>query len=288
MYDARVIVDSISPLRVRLTTMQVTFPRIILPEWNTHRALSRNSQSSRARPLAKTIDDVLADPFIPDEWGRNQSGMQAGSEIDDPHAAEAQWRAALADMVGHAQVLGELGVHKQLVNRLLEPFMWHTVLCTATDWSNLFALRVHPDAQPEIRRAARLALRAYLDSSPRPVGYDQWHLPLLSADELAEARHDPQRWLPVSTGRCARVSYLTHLGTRDPNADVELHDRLLDSRHLSPFEHVARPLHPAEGGADGMSGNFRGWHQYRKDVPFEGDYAAALGLDDLTELLLAA
>jgi thymidylate synthase ThyX len=287
VYDAQIIADSVSPVGVRLTTMQVTFPRIVLPEWNTHRDLSRNSQSSRARPLAKTIADVLADPFIPDEWGRNQSGMQAGSEIDDPDAVEARWRAALSDMVGHAQFLGELGVHKQLANRLLEPFMWHTVLCTATNWANLFALRVHPDAQPEIRRAARLALRAYLDSSPRPVGYDEWHLPLLSADELTEARRDPRRWRQISTGRCARVSYLTHLGARDLGADVELHGRLLDSRHLSPFEHVARPLPPSEGGAEGMSGNFRGWHQYRKDVPFEDNYAAALGVDDLTELLLA-
>lgn len=290
VYDAQVIADSRSPHGVRLTTMQITMPRIVLAEFNTHKMFSRGSQSSRARPLAKTIADVLADPFVPEEWGANQSGMQAGAALDGAlaDAADAEWRAALADAVRHAERLGQIGVHKQLANRLLEPFMAHTVLVSATEWRNFFALRVHPDAQPQIQRAARLALEQYLASTPVELDYGQWHLPLLSDDERPLAATDPAFWLKVSTGRCARVSYLTHQGVRDTAADVELYDRLLTSRHMSPFEHPARPLRPAEGGAGGWSGNFRGWHQHRKDIAHEADYATALGVEDLAELLTAA
>lgn len=289
MYDASVIADSVSPDGVRLTTLQITFPRIVLAEFNTHR-FSRNSQSSRARPLSRTIADVLADPFVPEEWGRNQSGMQAGESLSADVAleAEAEWRSALEDMVRHAHRLGELGVHKQLANRLLEPFMWHTVLATSTDWRNFFALRMHPDAQPQIRAATRVALERYVASSPVLVPEGRWHLPLLSDEERSAAEEDPGLWVKVSVGRCARISYLTHHGVRDLDADVALYERLLSSRHMSPFEHVARPLTAQEGGASGRSGNLRGWHQHRKDIPYEDDYATALGVEDLADLLRAA
>lgn len=289
MFDAQIVADSISPDGVRLTTMLLTLPRYLLPEFNTHRAFSRNSQSSRARPLAKTLADIEADPFTPSEWGSNQAGMQAGAPLAgrDAMLARAEWEAATADAVRHARRLGELGVHKQTANRVVEPYMWHTVLVTATSWANFFALRVHPDAQPDIARVARMALSEYTASTAFLVPDGSWHLPLLRADELSRVdSSNVAYWVKVSVGRCARVSYLTHAGLRDLAADVELHDQLLASRHMSPFEHVARPMTAAEGGPSAFSGNFAGWHQYRKDIAHEDNYAAVLGVDDLAELLL--
>jgi hypothetical protein len=191
--------------------------------------LAKNSQSSRARPLAKTVADLRDDPFVPDEWGANQSGMVAGDPLGESAAAaaEAEWLGALEEMIARAQRLADLGVHKQLANRPLEPFMWHTVLVTGTEWRNFFALRVHPDAQPQIQRVAKLALEQYVTAAPTPVGYGQWHLPLLSAEEQQLVTDDPEFWVKVSVGRCARVSYLTHHGVRDTAADVELYERLL-------------------------------------------------------------
>jgi hypothetical protein len=161
-------------------------------------------------------------------------------------------------------------VHKQLANRLLEPFMWHTVIVSATEWDNFWHLRAHPDAQPEIRRIAVMMREAWEGSTPRPCGPEQWHLPL--TDDLQVGGPDGlslEDAIKVCVGRCARVSYLTHAGRRDPAADITLHDRLLSSGHLSPFEHAARPL-----GGGGWSGNFRGWTAYRKEIPGESDFLA--------------
>jgi len=266
-YAARVLADSISPERVRLTTLEVTFPRIVLAEFNTHRVFSRNSASSRAIPVSKQLKRIQSDPFMPIYWGANQSGMQAQAELaDDARAsAHAIWLEARDSALRHVEQLLELGLHKQLTNRLLEPFMWHTVIVTATEWTNFFALRANPDAQPEIRKTAELMRRALVDSEPVPRNYGDWHTPLIQPDE----NFDLETSIKISAGRCARVSYLTHDGVRDPAKDIELYDRLINSGHMSPTEHVARPLESDEI----HKGNFRGWHQHRADLPFEEDFS---------------
>ena len=166
-----------------------------------------------------------------------------------------------------------LNVHKQLANRLLEPFMWHTLLVTATEWTNFWNLRAHEDAQPEIRHLAELMRSVWYQSEPEQLAHGEWHMPLMG--DRGGHPHDIQlpneTRLKVAVGRCARVSYLTHSGLRDPLADVALHDRLLESGHLSPFEHIARPLTAAELTRNRWCGNFRGWSAYRKDVPGEAD-----------------
>lgn len=299
-YAARILADSVSPTDRRLTTFEVTFPRIVLAEFNTHRVFSRNSASSRAIPVATQLLRVIDDPYIPEEFGSNQPGMQAGEPLSGPKhdAARAEWLSARDSAAAHVvrmiaspdvcspdadaeelrQVIGEirekksdedwLNVHKQLANRLLEPFMWHTLLVTATEWSNFFNLRAHSDAQPEIRILAEMMRDAWAASEPNELAPSEWHLPLIGEGGGHEDDHD----LPsdvqcrVSVGRCARVSYLTHDGRRDFEADLTLHDRLLESGHLSPFEHVAQPL-----ASDEWCGNFRGWRAYRKDLPNESD-----------------
>ncbi len=269
-FSARVLLDSVSPAGVRLTTMEVRYPRFIHSEVMTHRVFSRNAASSRAIPIRKMIEAVRSEPALPLWWGRNQSGMQARAELD-PAAralAQAEWRRALANALASAERLAadDIHLHKQLVNRILEPFAWITVIISATEWANFFTQRTHPDAQPELRHAAELMLRAYRASAPEPLGPDAWHTPLIQPDEARTLPLELRR--QISVARCARVSYLSHDGTRDHARDLELYARLLAggaNGHWSPFEHVAAPL--ADPAA--WSGNFRGWEQFRKHFPAE-------------------
>jgi thymidylate synthase ThyX len=299
-FDVKVLADSRSPADYRLTTLEATFPRFILAEFNTHRTFSRNSASSRAIPIAKQVRRVLEQPYVPIEFGSNQPGMQAGAALtgEAKREAESEWLrardAAVRHVLGlvtcpdqvpetelldyleqiedicqaHDQRPEWLNVHKQVANRLLEPFMWHTVIVTATDWDNFWNLRCHPDAQPEIRKVATMMRDEVEASSPVDLGWDEWHLPLVSKSDRDEVDSE-EDLIKISAGRCARVSYLTHSGTRDHAADITLHDRLLASGHMSPMEHPARPLSRFELKNGESSGNFRGWHSYRKDIPGE-------------------
>jgi thymidylate synthase ThyX len=300
-FDAKVLADSVSPAGHRLTTLEATFPRFILAEFNTHRVFSRNSASSRAIPVAKQLRRVLDDPYVPIEFGSNKPGMQAGPALSGAarDAAEAGWLAARDDAVRH--VLGLitspanvssydslhtcleaaqgslkeppaewLNVHKQVANRLLEPFMWHTVIVSSTSWDNFFNLRCHPDAQPEIRLIATKMRDAFERSVPTRLEPDEWHLPLVGETEREEAS-SPEELAKISIGRCARVSYLTHAGTRDLSADLALYDRLVESGHMSPMEHVARPMTTAELEQSQWSGNFQGWIAHRKLIPGESN-----------------
>jgi len=262
--------------------MEVRYPRFIHSEMMTHRVFSRNAASSRAIPIKKMIAAVRDDPALPIFWGRNQSGMSARAAVaaDVEVRARGQWQAALADALRHAEILSdaEIDLHKQLVNRLLEPFAWITVIITATDWANFFTQRCHEDAQPEIKHIADLMLAAFAASAPAPLADGRWHVPLVQDDERSLS---DDVLCKLSVARCARVSYLTHDGRRDPARDLELYERLLGggaNGHWSPFEHVATPA----AAADVRSGNFTGWEQYRKRFPgeraatFPDAYATAL------------
>lgn len=285
-YKAKILADSISPHGVRLTTMEVTFPRIVLAEFNTHRMLSRSSASSRAIPVEKRLADVEANPFIPEAFGRNRPGMQATENLEGEEDVSSRevWMNALESALLSAHRLAKLGVHKQLANRLLEPFSWHTCIVTATEWENFFALRCHPDAQPEIQTIAilmRELLRAHTPVRCRP---SEWHRPLMDDwNDLLDCGYYGVDLSKISIGRCARVSYLTHDGRRDPDADIALCDKLLASGHMSPFEHVARPMSVLEcnGSKDfydpskSFRGNLRGWVSVRKTIPNEDNFAKA-------------
>ncbi len=220
----------------------------------------------RARDLAvlQTLR-LITDPDFVD-------GVLSGAGVSPESLLSAVDRAArhLNERPTSAR---HLGTHKQIANRLLEPFLWQTVIVTATEWRNFFALRCHPDADPALQYIAVMMRTAYDDSTPNLCGYEEWHLPLVGD---AQDRHNPlvrQHVKEVAVGRCARVSYLTHDGVRDPAADIRLHDRLASAGHLSPFEHVARPMRPTELRRGGWTGNLRGWHQYRKDIPNEDNFS---------------
>jgi thymidylate synthase ThyX len=287
--SVRILADSLGPSGKRLTTWELKYPRFVHAELMTHRVFSRNAASSRAIPNKKLRERVENDPAMPVWWGKNQKGMQAREEVSDEKDIEIidpggdqrlisqrdrvkhKWLKARDLMLKASQELSELGLHKQICNRIIEPWMYITVILTATEFDNWFKLRAHPDAQPEIANVAFRMKSLYTEEQPRVVVSGAWHTPLLDQFERAEmiaAGYTIEDIKMVSTGRCARVSYLTHDGQRDWKKDIELHDRLLgtdrppdEPKHLSPFEHVAMALPRSY-----RSGNFLGWHQYRKEV----------------------
>lgn len=248
-YACKILADSISPAGHRITSFEVTFPRIVLAEVNTHCMLARCSASSRAIPVKAKIDAIDADPFVPEVFMKNRGGMQPGEALPegDQLLACGAWLRAMRFAVGEADELNSIGVHKQYANRLLEPFSWHTAVITATDWDNFDHLRVNPLAQGEFQTAARMMLEARKASEPRALNYDEWHLPYVNpADEftLRSAGFDSVK---VSVARCARVSRERQNDIRSSADEVKMFDeRLLAAGHMSPLEHAARPMHPDE------------------------------------------
>jgi thymidylate synthase ThyX len=266
-FKCEVLADSISDTQQyhRLTTMELTYPRIIHSEVLTHRRFSRNSASSRAIPVDKMLRMVEDEPFIPIHWGAAQSGMQASHEVDmDIRArAGARWLIARDNAVIAARKLHNMGLHKQVINRIVEPFMWITVIVSGTEsaWANFFALRIHQMAEPHIKQIACMAKAAYLKSEPKVLQYQDWHLPLfgMPGDEEVKREDRPK----VSAARCARVSYLTHDGRRDVEEDLKLFHRLKDEKpmHASALEHPAMVAPTIQG----ENGNYQpGWVQFRK------------------------
>lgn len=267
--NARIILDSISPDGVRLTTMEVTLHRFVLAEFNTARVFSRNSASSRAIPIAKQIERVQNDPAIPVSFPRERRGMQGGDELAgyDRDLARTQWLMARSYAVAQAQFMAETGVHKSVVARLLEPFMWQTIIVSSTEWENFFTLRCSPMAQPEIRVAAEAMRTALAQSTPMPLEYTEWHMPFVTGYDDAAEMPDTRTALLCSAARCARVSYLTHDGQRDIAKDLQLAERLINpgdgAFHASPFEHVATPFNEWRYRLEDC-GNFSDWVQLRK------------------------
>lgn len=276
--SARIICDSRNVQGHRLTTFVLKYPRFIHSEIMTHRMFSRNAASSRAIPTKKFRERVATDPATPVYWGKNKPGMQASEELSDT-AAIADWWNRCSQIVSELHEEGErLGCHKQLVNRVLEPFFNIEVVLTSEEAGlrNMFAQRCHADAQPEFKALADAMKAAYEAGTPIYVPNGEWHLPFITQEDREGAiawafeqefedvdNQATQLLKKISVGRCARVSYLNHEGKRVPKEDVDLHDKLYiaDPPHLSPFEHVAKAAIIERSHT-----NFHFWHQYRVDV----------------------
>ena len=287
---AKVIAHSRAAGAPDLITLQLRYPRFIHAEFMTHRVFSRNASSSRAIPVDRMIQDVIDDPAMPVAWGSNKPGMQAGEECTNEvgvpvfsipkqdHSISMfsrrwAWLSAKQAAVEHAEGFAKAGYHKQIVNRLLEPFAHISVVVTATDWQNFFDLRCHPDADPTMRALAE-AMRDAIAGSTAGSTIDPvadalgCHLPYVDtaawdwAYEATRLSLDPDGMFKalahVSAARCARVSYLNHDGSNpDIEKDLALAERLIESKHMSPFEHQA-VAQPGE-----WSRNFNGWRQHR-------------------------
>ena len=307
MFEAKIIAHSVSEQGKEIITYQLKYPRFIHAEFMTHRLFSRNASSSRAIPVAKMIEQVRTNPAMPVHWGANQPGMQADVEVQHVGNAKDLWRQAANKAADMAEEMLNIGLHKQVANRILEPYQWISVVVTATEWDNFHTLRSHKDAQPEIKLLSDMMLEARAKSTPQLLKAGEWHLPYIDLDKdfesvslLLKDIRSEEGWYAqiydvlkkVSAARCARVSYLTHDGKPTTvEADMALCERLAGAQpfHASPFEHQATPdnlkyfpyidsnTHP-DGNAIGfqrrwenpeLHGNFVGWIQARKLMPGE-------------------
>lgn len=296
-----------------IITIHARYPRIIHSELMTHRVFSRNARSSRAVPVKTMLEEVRNAPFIPWHWGKNQKGMQAGEEWNGLISAptfsggcedltrEEAWLRARDWAVTIADGYADAGYHKQIANRLLEPFMFIDTLITSTSWANFMHLRDHKDAEPHIRDLAILVKAAIADADYRGLKPGQWHLPYITGEDREIVRErvgsregsTEKFWAllqKLSVARCARISYAPFDGDASIERELERYELLVgsDPLHASPAEHQATPDSHSErelmmakyGGWEPndwqnphLAGNLGpGWIQYRKTLP--GEYVA--------------
>ncbi len=273
MFEAEIVANSITgPDNVRLPTYQLQYPRFIHSELMTHRVFSRNAASSRAIPVTKLIEQVENDPAMPIWWGKNEPGMQARAEVEDVEGAREWWIGSAKSALERAKLGHARGIHKQIVNRVLEPFMWMKTIVTATEWDNFWDLRCHPDAQPEFQHLAGMMHTTFEKTkhSVRRLEPGDWHLPYVKDSE--RLKYSLTDCIKFSVARCARTSFLNHDKTNPvPEKDIELHDKLVVQKpaHASPAEHQATPTGNF-GNQPLWCRNFRGWRQYR-DYIEEGE-----------------
>lgn len=299
LITARVLADSISADGTRMTTFEIEYPRFILAELNTHRMLSKNSASSRAIPVAAMHDHIRQNTAGPVYWGKNQAGMKAKECLDVEDTVEALmlWEQARDAALDCAKQLADLNLHKQITNRVTEPWMIMKTVISGTEWKNFFWLRAHADAQPEIHELANKMFDAYTKSTPQLLNPGEWHVPYVrtdrsivdgslyyydnTGDDLSaeEAR-------VISSSCCAQVSYRKNDDSYEKA--LKIYRQLIESQpcHASPVEHQATPMNidsmcrfepetweagvtHVSANSDLWSGNLRGWIQFRKMIPGE-------------------
>lgn len=278
MFSAKVVLDSIAPCGRRLITVEASYARFIHSEVLTHRDRERNSGSARAKPASWMMDMVTNDPVIPIFWGSEQRGMKTGGAVDDPVEAQAEWLRARDSALAHAKRLTELGVHKSLVNRVIEPYCWISTVMSSTEWNNFFRLRAHPDAEIHFQQLAYELKQLIKESEPQELRAGEWHLPYIEVDDYdtviqhcLKAPDNPpmiEILKRASVARCTRVSYWTH-GTnkKDIAKDLALFETLMSGSgfgHWSPLGHVASACSELI-----QSGPFIGWKQFRKEFNLE-------------------
>ena len=294
MTSAKIIEDSYNHVfDSRIITFELEYPRIIHSEFMTHRLFSRNASSSRAIPIEKVIEQVINDPASPVEFGKNKPGMKASELTENLIAAYKVWVASGREIASFATVMKDMKLHKQVVNRILEPWQFIKVVMTTTNLNNFFELRNHPDADPTIQQLAKKMLKEVDDSQPTHLHEGQWHMPYVH-NMLYSARKqkffdvdgseiDLKDALKISASCCAQVSY-RKLDTSLEKA-YKIYDMLINSKpaHSSPVEHAATPIahkyhKPMEyfdiKGVTHVdknripwSGNFHGWVQNRQLIP---------------------
>lgn len=272
LISATILADSLSPQGVRLTTLELVYPRIILAELNTHRVFSKNSASSRAIPTKRMLAAIRKNPAVPASWRMNEAGMQGYTVADETTALAGQaiWLAAMEDAIRHAEALDALKLHKSIPNRLTEPFVHMKTVLTGVYFDNFDGLRRHHMADPTIEALAWAIYNAREESTPKELQPNEWHLPYIT--ELDKEALTIADQCAVSAARCARTSYNNVDGTvSDYKKDLELFKRLAGAEppHMSPQEHQATPDSFTEGqwGNPVSHGNLYGWQQFRRLLP---------------------
>lgn len=292
---ARVVAYSVSEeTGEKIVTFELEYPRLVHSELMTHRLFSRNAASSRAIPVAKTIEMVRENPARPVRFGANQSGMQdKGVDrvvdevvIDDgmqyAHFSSIQevWNDLAEVVCGYAEGISNAGFHKQVVNRILEPFQYiKTVLTFTGEGANFFGLRNHPDADPTIEELAQ-SMKEAMELAPiKYLKAGDWHMPYYKDGAFIKCRdRGLQKALKISASCTAQVSYRKLDDSLEKAENV--YARLVESKpvHASPTEHQATPLKKGIGfrskfvthidrQGNSWSGNFRNWGQHRQIIP---------------------
>lgn len=296
---ARIVADSIAPNGKRLTTFEFEYNRWILAELNTHRAVSKNSASSRAVPFERMLELIMDAPAMPVHWGMNQGGMTAKEELSKKDIAKAKklWIATRDSVIKYTKKLYALNLHKQVINRLSEPWSMMKTVASATDWNNLLWLRDDEEAQPEFRELAGCIRECLEMSVPVELGDVEWHLPYINTirvDGILKYFDSDDKELTldeakqISSSCTAQVSYRRLNETKEKAIDI--YKKLISGRklHASPTEHQGTPIvnkaglyindpfepHTWEDGVTHVdrsgtlhSGNFTGWIQYRQTLP---------------------
>ena len=264
----KIISDSLAKNGKRLTTFEVTYWRPILPEYNTHRVFSRNTSSSRAKPFLKRVEEAVKQTFVPEHWNAEKPGMVGGEEFNDTVKTLINNRIQkLADFTANyllaldedVKAYTGYGIHKQYLNRYLEPFIGCTQLITSTEWDNWFKLRMASDAQPEIKDVACEMFYMLQENKPTILKEGQWHLPYISSAEMKQFDLDTLK--RISVARCARISYKTYESGGVVEKDLELYNQLYKNGHMSPFEHIATPMSESNSYF-----NLKGWKSLRYDL----------------------
>lgn len=233
---AKVICDTLppGPETERLTTFVCTVPKFLLQELNTHRTLCKNAASSRAIPVMKMKEKAT---YTPRFWPQNVKGMQAGPSVDEDTARVARglWDSARKNALDTAEQLAALGIHKEVTNRILEPFLMVPWIVTGTKtWLNyFFNLRCVSGADNAMGYLAYLMAKEYLNSVPSPGLH---HRPFFTEEDALLSENEQ---ILVLAARAARISYANFEGKRDTQDDLRLGNDLWSSGHLSPFDHYA-------------------------------------------------
>lgn len=256
--NVKLIKDSIAN-GIRICTFVLVYPRLIHSEVMTHRVFSRNAASSRAIPTAAIIQNLRDDPAEIVWWGKNISGMQAKEELKgwQLKLAKFGWATARELAILAARFMGAVGLHKQIANRVLEPFQNIRVVVTSTEWNNFFNLRNHPDAQPEFAALARMMKLAMEASTPTVLQPGEWHIPYVTCHRMPNGRIaylQPEiaqtecveitleEALKISASMAAQESYRKS----DPSLEKakKIFAQLVESKpcHASPVEHQAQAM----------------------------------------------
>lgn len=280
-FSVKIIKDSVNSNNNRLTTFELQYPRFIHAELGTHRLLSRNSSSSRAIPTDKFIEYLTAHPIY---FGINKAGMSAEEELSVEQSNEfiKDWFELRDVCVKVVQGWKDkYNVHKQIINRVLEPWFIMKTIVTATNFDNFFWLRSHKDAQPEIKVLSDMMLEEYSKSSPTLVLDREWHMPYIDEEIDFNDFNSVQDAIKISISCCAQVSYRNNDMTLDKASRIFEKLLINEPIHASPAEHIATPLGHYEIQAreelatrfndPGIEycGNLKGWRQYRKTLKNE-------------------
>jgi hypothetical protein len=245
---------------------------------------SRNTRSSRACPTNKLIKEVLDSPAKPIFWGANKQGMQPGKECTNKVnrvglkiPREEAWDLIAKSVAKWAESFYEAGYHKEIVNRLIEPFLMTHTIISFTEISNFLKLRLHEHAQADIRLLANLINKEINKTKPISLLPGQWHLPYITETEKNDFSLSELKL--ISTARIARVSYTPYEGKIDIDKDIQLGRKLIRDKHMSPTESIATPIdlkkpklkYVYNKFGNYWGGNFKSFMQYRQEI--EGPYS---------------